>query len=137
MNRRSVLRSIGIGALAAPTAASQAMEQLNTFPMAAPGQLIGGMGNCSQTPTPFAVSHWDMARQAFANPKLKSELWSQLFVEQSHVSFLDPDIANKRSWSLASKIAFQRQRNVERAYERMTMQHVDVFQRIFNWFQNR
>lgn len=34
-----------------------------------------------------------------------------------HVSGLDPDIANKQSWSMAVKIMSQRQRNYERSIE--------------------
>lgn len=44
----------------------------------------------------------------------RKELESLLYEQHRAVHFLDTDLANKRSFSLAAKITFQRQRNVER-----------------------
>lgn len=38
----------------------------------------------------------------------------------SGVGYIDPDIAVYKSFSLNAKIVFQRQRNVQRRYERLT-----------------
>jgi hypothetical protein len=43
----------------------------------------------------------------------------QLRDQAKYVSFLDPDIASKRSWSMNVKVGAQRQRNYERAIERI------------------
>jgi hypothetical protein len=41
----------------------------------------------------------------------------QIRRESQYVSYLDPDLAAKRSWSMSVKIATQRQRNFERRME--------------------
>lgn len=51
------------------------------------------------------------------NPILKSQIESLLFQQYKSVGGLDYDIACHKSFSLAAKIAFQRQRNVAQAME--------------------
>ena len=50
-----------------------------------------------------------------ANNALPDWLDDELRERNRYVGYLDPDIAAKRSWSMAVKIATQRERNIARA----------------------
>ncbi|HMX62285.1 MAG TPA: hypothetical protein PKD58_04400 [Candidatus Sumerlaeota bacterium] len=61
----------------------------------------------------------DMWREAFrVYPELRSQQESTFF-EQEKIGTIDPDIAVYRSFSMAAKIAFQKQRNVARRMDEL------------------
>lgn len=53
-------------------------------------------------------------KAALRIPAVREQLTPVFYERNRHVSFIDPDLASKRSFSLAAKIVYQRQRNVER-----------------------
>jgi hypothetical protein len=117
LGRRAFLTRLGIGAAAAPVVARQALE-------AASGQLAGvtmaparppdhppsGKGGAPQvgTDTPRAL------KKLWQVPALRDEYESLMFERNQRVGYIDLDLATKRSFSLAAKVAYQRQRNVAR-----------------------
>ena len=64
-----------------------------------------------------------MARRAFGNADTFETVRSILFEENKIVGAIDHDLASKRSFSLAAKVTFQRQRNVERRIEEMKTEY--------------
>lgn len=56
-------------------------------------------------------------RKLMESPEARAEFESLLYQQNSRVHYLDVDLATKRSFSLAAKVTFQRQRNVRRALE--------------------
>lgn len=82
---------------------------------------LGGGGSYGQ---PFGESTKAMGfdaratlRKLLESPALRDEYSSLMFARHRRVGALDLDLANKRSFSLAAKVTFQRQRNVEREIE--------------------
>lgn len=78
-----------------------------------------GVGYPETGPAP-KMEHWQAMRLALQDPDIRREVLSECYARQRVIHMLDPDIANKRSWSDMAKITFQRQRNVERELESMT-----------------
>lgn len=83
----------------------------------AEGALYGNAVNPAPTPK---MEHWQAMRLALQDPDIRREIMAECYARHKIVNALDPDIANKRSWSDMAKITFQRQRNVERDIEQMT-----------------
>lgn len=134
MKRRAFLALVGLSPFgkAAAEAAAADLAGLDFGPR------MGGSGGASPAPpmgmqtasdqvaetTPKA---WQF-RAAMANPALRAAIEDTLYEEERFVSYIDMDLATKRSFSLAAKVTFQRQRNVER---RMTQyQNPWPYQRI-------
>lgn len=71
------------------------------------------MGNAiaQQSLTQAAAPNW---LKALGNKALKSKLESLYYERERVISRIDPDIACHRSISLSAKIAYQRERNVQR-----------------------
>lgn len=114
MNRRRVLRLIGMGSVAGPVAAKAAAESAAADLIGVtmlPGVMIAG---APQGATGIAELSTDQHRQALLNPLTRRAVESLLYEDEQVVTRLDPDIACMRSFSLNAKITFQRQRNVER-----------------------
>lgn len=116
-SRRNILALIG----ATPLAAREALE---TKAMS----LAGVAGPEAPTPPygmPAASS--DPTKQqiisALRIPSVREEMRSLLFEEHQRVGYLDHDLASKRSFSLAAKIVFQRQRNIERRLVEMQTEY--------------
>lgn len=60
-----------------------------------------------------SVRHWKQKIIRFlTNRTLPYWFEEEVRLRNRNVSFLDPDIANKRSWSMAVKIVTQRERNI-------------------------
>lgn len=123
--RRAFLRMLPAGVVAGPAAARAAAEQAAAK---LAGMDIGGLGAQAELPRgQYApATYTDRAAlmtRALRVPAVRAELTSLLFEEHRRVGFIDPDIANKRSFSLAAKITFQRQRNVERDIEFDLLEH--------------
>lgn len=116
MNRRSMLQLLGLSP-AAPALAKKVLADagiaelagvnaamLETIPSAG---FSGGSGSARH-----------VVAALLANRALVPSWFDDVVRERRGVVFaLDPDIANKRSWSMAVKIATQRQRNIERAHK--------------------
>lgn len=117
MRRRAFLQFLSAAPVAAPLAAKAAADEaiLGTAGVFADRDVRENVVS-SAGMKPFDE---DAAVKAASKiPGLRQELETLLFEQCSHVDYLDIDIANKRSFSPAAKIAFQRQRNVEREWER-------------------
>lgn len=123
MNRRKLISLLGLAPVAAPLAA-KAMADSATANLAAvslaPGQ--GTYGNAG-VPSSSNEATREEARIALMNPAIRAEVESMLFKQERRVSFIDPDIACHRSFSLNAKIAFQRQRNVAREIDQMKSEY--------------
>lgn len=119
--RRRLLSLLGMAPVAGPAMARQAMEAM-TAELA--GVSVAGSGSdvmlpsgARETPVSGSGAIFDQRkalRAVLQTPKLRAEYESMMYERRRHVGRLDFDIANKRSFSLAAKITFQRQRNVER-----------------------
>jgi hypothetical protein len=135
IGRRTFLRLFGTTAAAAPLAAKGALDSeigraagfWNTpglgdasLGISSGGRPPAGLGQA----TNLFVSYEERLARAGEHIKLfglPKFLEAQLRDQARYVSSLDPDIAAKRSWSMAVKIGEQRQRNYQRARERIEM----------------
>lgn len=115
-NRRRVLQLIGLSPAAAPLAAKAAFDG-EAMKLAGMVELSGG-GGC---PAPSANSDPSRAqiRLALMNKSVRQEIEANVYEQERFVGRLDPDLAALRSFSLNARIAFQRQRNVERRLQDM------------------
>jgi hypothetical protein len=90
-----------------------------------------------QTSSPFPnkphVPYWQQARDAFKNPQAKAEIESEFYRQNKYIDRLDPDLENKKSFSIAAKIAFQRQRIVADAMDREQQNPEDRFSKFRKW----
>lgn len=69
-------------------------------------------------------------RMVFGDAQAMAEIRSELMQQEMRsVTYIDPDIMHKKSWSPMAKVAFQRQRNVERAIADLENERWDVPQR--------
>jgi hypothetical protein len=121
IGRRQAIQALGIGVLAAPAAArdiaSNAISGVNMG-----YGLVGGTqaGNILGEGMPM----WQRARTALADKDTLAAVRSVLFEQNKVVTHLDADLATKRSFSLAAKIAYQRERNVQAEIDRMSLDHM-------------
>jgi hypothetical protein len=121
MNRRRFFGAIAAAPAAAKVAADQAVAELARAQLPG-GAILGGSGglyggNAGVYGAPMAMQQFDGAsamRRLLSDPQALAEYRSLLFERNRTISQIDPDIACHRSFSLNAKIAFQRQRNVER-----------------------
>lgn len=125
MKRRSFLALMGAAPIAARTAASELVAKqagISSTGLASYGLRGGEAGQSIGTvilPNMPGRPIHEVWQQAFKlYPAIRAEQESALF-EQERVAVLDPDIAVHRSFSMAAKIAYQRQRNVARRLEEM------------------
>lgn len=63
------------------------------------------------------MPRWKAARVVLADPQMRADFVAGLYEHHRVVHYIDPDIEIMRCWSPMAKIAFQRQRNVERQLE--------------------
>jgi hypothetical protein len=120
IGRRRLLQLIGAAPLTAPAAAKLAIEASEAALAGVttsgfrgnmpPQQPVAAFTGEQTTIRPFDYSA--AVRAVMKSAELRAEYESSLYQRFRHVPALDPDLANKRSFSLAAKIAFQRQRNV-------------------------
>lgn len=110
--RRSALALFGLAPAAAPIAAKRALD-FETKQLMAGG--FGGAGaGAPSSSEEGATPTQDQKRLALRIPVVRSELTSLLYEEQQGYNGLDPDLACLHSMSLNARLAFQRQRNVQR-----------------------
>lgn len=120
IGRRRFLQALGIGTVAAPAAAKQALDAMSADLAGVSTKAIG-LGNPMPPPHSDgpggALQAFDTRaalRKLLDNEAMRDEYTSIMFARNRHVGWLDLDLANKRSFSLAAKVTFQRQRNVAR-----------------------
>lgn len=114
MNRRSILGAIA----GAPFVGRHiAGEIAKNHGRALGGIVESGSADASSPgarPMRQAMPRWKAAQAVLGDPQVLADLRSALFDQHRFISFIEPDIETMRSWSPMAKIAFQRQRNVER-----------------------
>lgn len=114
--RRRFLGLFGGAAVAAPLAAKTAMDAeisrltgIATGPLARlPMSPIGPPASQENISYPEIVRRAGLYAKTIGIPEHVLEGYR---LDAKHVQALDPDIANKRSWSMAVKIQHQRERN--------------------------
>lgn len=80
------------------------------------------------------IRHSDVAK-ALLNSAFRAEIESIAYEANRHVVFLDVDLATKKTFSLAAKVTFQRQRNVQREIESYTAEPTkSVWQFVYDRF---
>ncbi len=118
-SRRKFLGFIGLSPIAAKAAADELAikEMLGTgvsnFGSLSPGPILNSAGGSSSEP------NWMKPLKWLKQNKLPDWTLDQIRNDCRQVSALDPDIAAKRSWSPAVKIAEQRERNYQREVARV------------------
>jgi hypothetical protein len=138
-SRRNILKLLGVTPAAAPLAAKAAADSEIAK--------LAGLALDSAPPRQYAPSYgmgedYLKARVAAADyvkllgvPDFVKE---QLRRNAQYVSCLDPDLAAKRSWSMAVKIVTQRERNFERQLELLShsswhAKSMVAFKKITGW----
>ena len=119
MKRRAFLSLIGAAPLAGRAVAEDIAKQagIEASGLKVNSVLSGSMVGNDQSGVGRPPS--DMWREAFrVYPELRSQQESTFF-EQEKIGTIDPDIAVYRSFSMAAKIAFQKQRNVARRMDEL------------------
>lgn len=129
--RRKFLGILGVGAASAPLAAKEALDK-SIADLVMRGQEAAPLAPSSELLTPYLDDRdeWrgrvELAAQWLrAGNPVPDHVEKKMRNDASYVSALDPDIANKRSWSMAVKIAAQRERQYEEAKARMLNGNTD------------
>lgn len=115
LGRRKFLALMGMAPAAAPLVAKAALEKEAATYAGIKGlnDLAAPMPESPVSGAPEKASR--VLRTILSDKKMRDEFESLTYESYRHISALDPDIACLRSYSLAAKIAFQRQRNVARS----------------------
>lgn len=117
IGRRSLLRALGVAPLAARAAAEKAAASLAAVQMGV-GEAHSGLPSAApQSAGGYAVFKRSSILELALRTQADRDEIESLYYRAAYVAALDPDLAGKRSWSLAAKITFQRQRNVKRMME--------------------
>lgn len=111
LGRRAFLRVAALSPLAAKKAAETTAAELSGTITAGHGNWHGLGGGTPNNGPAVSKESW---RQLLSNAAHRADAESVIFEDERKVGFIDPDIACARSFSLNAKIAYQRQRNVER-----------------------
>lgn len=144
LGRRRVLSLLGIGAASAPLAAKAAADaQMGALTSLAGYEvppLAAGVEIATSGIPSDAKAYISMSNYLKVFGKLPQHIDHDVRERAKRVSYLDPDIAALKSFSMAAKIQWQRERNYDREVERYknmgwyeTMQ--DSFQKVagFRW----
>mgnify|MGYP001585149150 CR=1 FL=1 len=104
----------GLSGAAGSNAAEQSLKALgqqefNRLSSSGAGQTMGPL-----------MPEWKAMRLAMLDPDIKAIMMDALWNQHREIHKIDPDIEVLRSFSPMAKIAFQRQRNVQRAIEQST-----------------
>jgi hypothetical protein len=137
IGRRAFLQRLGIGAVAAPAAAKQVMDKAAAdlagvhINGAGAGLASALYGNpASDTgPTGQQYDPRKALRNLLADEAARAEYTSAMYARNRNVSYIDLDLATKRSFSLAAKVAYQRQRNVARQIDEESSDDGPLWQR--------
>jgi hypothetical protein len=144
LKRRGFLQALASAPFVAKQAAEQAAiglmngKAIGIEQMRPPTDMIGGAlsaAGTAQGPTDMKPARLSekAARQilklALQDPDVKRQLTTLMMQQHRSVMWLDVDLAQNRSMSLAAKICFQRRRNVEREIEQ-ELDRVNAWQRV-------
>jgi hypothetical protein len=135
-NRRGFVRLLGVGTVSAPLAAKEALDGeilkltsagSNASSLASSMQPFSDGNPSAEMPPPGTVEGSTGA--PWVHPNIRMADYIRVFgrvpehIERDirerakSVYCLDPDIANKRAWSVSVKILTQQQRNYDREFE--------------------
>lgn len=141
INRRKALGFISAGSLTA----RRTVEQLAASGISTGNGLGKSVGcelrNTLRDPTNLnqakGMIDWNKAQReaiewALKEPSHRAKLESILYEENRNIFSIDPDLALNNSYSMMAKIAYQRQRNVERAL-REAVQSDSIWNRVERW----
>jgi hypothetical protein len=134
MKRRSFLQVLGGAPFAAKQVAIKGMDHLTAggpapsmspildhLPGVMSGAAQGGYNETNPTPPRWKMITKEAARDALRGalkkPEQLREIKALLYEQHRTVYVMDPDLLYNKSFSPAAKIAYQRQRIVERALE--------------------
>lgn len=117
IGRRGFLQRFGVGVIAAPAAAKSAMEKAQAELANVVVSGAGGALAPSQSPDGAALDGFSLRKHlagVLQNAEHRDVYTSLLFQRHRWIGYIDVDLATKRSFSLAAKVTYQRQRNVAR-----------------------
>lgn len=133
--RRGFLKLIGASPLAAKVAADEVSKSLAGFGGALPP--YGGYAGQAAVNGGLAASHpekTDISRMLM-DAAFRSQVESASYRRNRHVGYLDIDLATKKSFSLAAKATFQRQRNVQREIEEYSVDLKSPWEMFYDKFR--
>jgi hypothetical protein len=112
IGRRHFLKALSMTPFAGRMAAQEAAAALSGVTLGPGAGFLGG--SVATAPAPASDRPFDTAAawKAGLNSVLRDDLISSLYEQERRIGQIDPDIAACRSFSLAAKVTFQRQRNV-------------------------
>lgn len=140
LSRRSMLGALGVGTLEAKRLGQQAAAQLSRISVGnEPGNNLGPIikDNVSLQPSDKEWIDWQDAQKkaiewAIGQKDKRAELESILYYQYRNISQLDPDLAYNNCYSMAAKLAYQRQRNVKREIEN-AMRSNSMWHQVEDW----
>lgn len=127
----------GIGSLSGGVPISDLRDMVREMPHSGLGaQGEASANTCTQSP----AKDWqvlrqlkdDIIRRALNTKQSRQELEALLYQDMRNVYSFDHDLASNRSMSLAAKVCFQRQRNVQREIDYMMLDQ-SLRTRIRDW----
>lgn len=118
-NRRKFLGFMAASPLAGRKLAQETAERLSGIALSMPG---AGNGDGGVPLAAGELSHLQW-RALLKIPQARDAIISEIFEREKRVFRIDHDLAVKRSFSLAAKIAYQRERNVEHELSLLTEQY--------------
>jgi hypothetical protein len=119
MNRRGILGALAGAATVGNAGIGPVGRDLGISGATQGSQFGMNVAASGQKPPRMDIS---LARRlVFGDAEALAEIRDELFAEQRNVTMamIDPDISIMKSWSPMAKLAFQRQRNVERAIDQL------------------
>jgi hypothetical protein len=141
-NRRTMLGLLGSGALTGRRMAQQAAAQISGISVGNNDKYVGQelrtiLKDQVDLNRPRQSIDWKAAQDeaikwALGNPVHRAELESLLYEQYRNIHTLDPDIAYNNCYSMAAKIAYQRQRNVQRDLDN-TLKDTNIWNRVNKW----
>lgn len=111
--RRRFFALAGSAPIAAKAAADKVVADLS-------GVAHSGTGLAFGNPAGGMEVTADQYRMAFLNPFTRGAIESLVYEQERYIGVIDVDLASCRSFSMAAKITFQRQRNVQRRIQDMS-----------------
>lgn len=141
-NRRTMLGLIGGGALGGKRMAQQAAATIAGIGVGNTDKYIGNelrtiMKEHINLDRNVQFIDWQAAqdeavRWALDQPAQRAELESLLYEQYRNTHILDPDLAYNNVYSMAAKLAYQRQRNVKRDIDNI-LKDTNIWNRVNRW----
>lgn len=125
-SRRSFLRVMGAAPLVAKGVAEEAAKSLAGIGLSSGTMLQGNPMAQAGIPVGADYRYPSAANisQMLLDKAFRELVEEAAYQNNRHVSYIDHDLASKRSFSLAAKVTFQRQRNVAREIDGYAREHV-------------